>query len=70
MAKKLNLTSISGGYFTQTQLNENFAAIEDAVDNTVSRDGSIPNQMEADLDMNSNDILNVNNIMAEFFPIG
>ena len=70
MAKKLNLTSISGGYFTQTQLNENFAAIEDAVDNTVSRDGSIPNQMEADLDMNSNDILNVNNIYTDNLILG
>lgn len=40
-------------------INNNSAAIEDALENTLSRDGTTPNQMEADLDMNSNRILNL-----------
>lgn len=40
-------------------LNSNFALVEAALENTLSRDGTSPNQMEADLDMNSNQILNL-----------
>lgn len=43
-------------------LNNNFAAITAAFDNTLSRDGTAPNQMVADLDLNSNDLLNVSNL--------
>lgn len=42
-----------------TVVNSNSDAIEAAFENTISRDGSTPNQMLADLDMNSNRILNV-----------
>jgi len=40
-------------------LNENFEDIEVAFDNTLSRDGTTPNQMGANLDMNSYRILNL-----------
>lgn len=40
-------------------INVNNAYIETAFDNTLSRDGSTPNQMGADLDMNSHRILNL-----------
>lgn len=40
-------------------INTNSAIIETAFDNTLSRDGTAPNQMEANLDMNSNQILNL-----------
>lgn len=43
-------------------INANHDKIEQAFDNTLSRDGSSPNQMEADIDMNSNDLLNVGHI--------
>ena len=43
-------------------LNNNLDAIESALDKALSRDGETPNQMNADLDMNSNDILNVSNV--------
>src|SRR5690606_8032298 len=46
-------------------LNANFDKVEAALENTLSRDGSVPNQMEADLDMNHNDIINVDNLHAE-----
>ncbi len=65
MAKKPNIKTITSGYTSSTALNENFEALRDALDNTVSRDGSVPNSMSADLDMNGNDILNANNVVTE-----
>lgn len=62
---KLTLTTISGGYASVSQLNNNFDLIETALENTLSRDGTTPNQMEADLDLNSNDILNAGDISAQ-----
>lgn len=41
------------------QLNSNSTIISQAFDNTLSRDGTSPNQMGAALDMNSNQILNL-----------
>lgn len=40
-------------------LNNNNAAIETAMENTLSRDGTSPNNMNAVLDMNSNRIINL-----------
>ena len=62
MAKKPNITTISSGYASNTQFNANFEALRDSFDNTLSRDGSTPNSMSADLDLNSNDINNVGNV--------
>lgn len=42
-----------------TAYNVNNDTITEAMDNTLSRDGTAPNQMEANLDMNSNRILNL-----------
>ncbi len=55
---KLVLTPITSGYGTAEALNANFDAIETAIENTLSRDGSTPNQMEADLDLNGHAIIN------------
>jgi len=60
MAKKPTISNISSGYASTTTLNNNFTALRDGFDNTLSLDGSTPNSMNADLDMNSNDILNAN----------
>lgn len=60
MAKKPTVTTITSGYASNTQLNANFTALRNAFDNTLSLDGSTPNAMAADLDLNNNDILNVN----------
>jgi hypothetical protein len=62
---KVTLNDTLSGYASITTLNENFAAIEAAFENTLSRDGTTPNHMEADLDMNSNDLLNVGDISAQ-----
>jgi hypothetical protein len=64
MAKKPSITTISSGYASTTTLNANFEALKEAFDNTLSLDGSTPNSMNADLDMNSNDILNASRILV------
>lgn len=62
MAKRPNLGQINSSFFSVGQLNTAFAKIDEAFDNTLSRDGSTPNTMEADLDLNSNSIINADNI--------
>lgn len=64
MAKRPTTSTIGSGFYGTTQLNNNFSAINTAFDNTLSRDGSAPNSMNADIDMNNNDILNVSSITA------
>jgi hypothetical protein len=56
---KLTLATITSGYGSVDRLNANSDLIEEALENTLSRDGSSPNQMEANLDMNTNRILNL-----------
>lgn len=58
-----DISNITGAESTAiANINNNFAAVETAMENTLSLDGTSPNQMGADLDMNDNDILNVNAI--------
>jgi hypothetical protein len=56
---KLTLTSIGSRYGSIDALNANFQAIEDAIENTLSLDGTAPNGMETNLDMNSRKIINL-----------
>lgn len=60
---KLVLNDITSGYASVTALNENFTKIENALENTLSRDGTTPNTMSADLDMNGKKILNVSDAL-------
>jgi len=60
---KLTTVDVTSGYASTTALNNNFALIETALENTVSRDGTSPNSMAADLDMNSHGILNVTSLI-------
>lgn len=62
-------TPIGSGFGAQSNLNQNFEEIEDNFQRVLYRDGSTPNQMESDLDMNSNDIINVNNINTQSLAI-
>ena len=64
MAKKPNITTIASGYYSRQALNNNFENLQNGFDNTLSLDGSTPNAMGADLDMNSNDILNADVVNA------
>jgi hypothetical protein len=62
MAKQPVVNTISSGYASQSQLNENFSNIQTSFNNTLSLDGSTPNAMQANIDMNNNDIINVSGI--------
>ena len=62
MAKKPTVTTIASGYTSTTTLNNNFEELRDAFDNTLSLDGSTPNAMQGDLDLNGNDLLNIGEI--------
>ena len=55
---KLVLNNITSGYASTAALNANNDAIEAALENTLSRDGTSPNQMLSNLDMNGYAILN------------
>jgi hypothetical protein len=66
---KLSLNNISAGFASTAALNANFDAIETAIENTVSRDGTTPNQMTADLDMNSNGIINLASLDVDSLSI-
>lgn len=56
---KLTLNNISSGHGSTALINSNSDAIQTAMENTLSRDGTSPNQMGASLDMNSNKIINL-----------
>jgi hypothetical protein len=63
MAVEINLTDIGSGY-NRTTINDNFAAIAAAFEVSLGRAGTTPNSMETDLDLDSNDLLNVGDINA------
>lgn len=64
MTKSASTATITAGYASDTQLNGNFEAVNAALENTLSLDGSIPNSMSADLDLDSNDIINAGTVSA------
>lgn len=66
-----DITNITGNESSATAtLNANNQATEDALENTLSRDGTSPNEMNADLDMNAYDIINVGNIDTTTLTVG
>lgn len=56
---KLTLSKLLASFRSVEKLNNNFDQIEQAIENTLSRDGSTPNAMQATLDMDGNRIVNV-----------
>ena len=48
------------------EINAALDSIAAGFENTLSLDGSVPNAMDADLDMNSNDIINVGAILVNY----
>ena len=60
------LDSVTKNDTTATeQINDNFQALQAAIENTVSRDGTVPNYMDADLDLNSYRIINAGDPVGE-----
>ena len=70
MVKAPTLPTISGQYLSATQINAGNRAVEDAFQNTLSLDGSAPNAMSGDLDLNNNDLINVGTLDATVLRIG
>lgn len=69
---KINLTDLSNlqNEVTATAaINNNNTLIEAAIDNSISRDGTQPNQMNSDLDMNSNKIINLPDAASDQEPV-
>lgn len=61
-----DLTSLTSNEASAVEaINDNFAAVEAAMEKTLSRDGTTPNEMESDLDMNGNSLINVQEIDVE-----
>lgn len=69
---KVTLNSVGNLLDTTTSkntINNNSTTIATAFDNTLSRDGTSPNQMSSTLDMNSNQILNLPAPLAANSPL-
>lgn len=70
MTKRPTIETLTAGYTSASSLNTIFQSILDALDNTISRDGSTPNSMSSDFDLNSNDLLNGGVINANTLYVG
>lgn len=64
-----NLVNLQNENTAVTTINDNNDAIEAAIENTLSRDGTTPNQMGSNLDMNSWHILNLPEPSSDTDPI-
>lgn len=53
------LHDIIAGFMSASKINQNFERITAAFQNTISRDGSTPNNMQAELDMGGKRVINV-----------
>lgn len=64
MAKRPTLTDVTSltNSSNINAINQNWDAIQEAFDNTLSLDGSTPNAMNSDLDLNGNSLLNVDTL--------
>lgn len=59
---KLTTTTIQGAYASTSELNANFVLIEAAMEKALFLDGTTPNTMSADIDLDGHDLLNVGQI--------
>ena len=64
MAKKATITPVTDTVNNASAINTQLNAINNQLNNTLSLDGSTPNAMNADIDLNSNDLLNVGVLQA------
>jgi len=69
---KLNLqdvTNLQNEATAVSAINLNNTKLEAAIENTISRDGTSPNMMEGQLDMNDNRIINLPNAIDDKDPV-
>lgn len=64
-----DLDSLTNETTALNALNSNFQIIQDAIDNLLSRDGTLPNSMGANLDMNSYRIQNLPEAVSPTEPV-
>lgn len=64
-----NIVNLQNEASVVSTINNNSDLIEAAIENTLSRDGTSPNQMGANLDMNSNRILNLPVPVSDVEPV-
>lgn len=69
MAVETTLNTISSGY-NRSNINSNFEEIATALNDALSRSGNAPNSMEADLDLNNNDLLNAGLVETDRLLVG
>jgi len=65
-----DVTNLANTTSAQATINTNSDRIETSFENTLSLDGSTPNSMTADIDLNSNDLLNGGIVNATTLKIG
>jgi hypothetical protein len=68
MAVEVELDTIAAG-FSLSKVNSNFETIAGALQDALSRTGTSPNSMEADIDMDGHDLLNVGALDVESLTI-
>lgn len=64
-----DLASLANQTSAINAINNNYAAIETAIENTLSRDGTAPNTMAADLDMDGHRLVNLPAPASENEPV-
>jgi len=70
MAKKPTYSSVTDRDQNASEINAALDAVNEGFSNTLSLDGSTPNAMNSDLDMNSNDVLNAKDLYTQRVYIG
>ena len=70
MTKGFSRTSVADVPNNASSINTNLTRVNEAFENTLSLDGSTPNSMAADFDLDNNDLLNVNVLNATQVKIG
>lgn len=69
MAKTPTLKTVVDGYFNKAVFNYNFDQIAKKFEEFLSRDGSTPNPMLADLDVSDANVTNVNKAVVNTFKV-
>ena len=60
-----DLTTLTNETSAINSINNNFAAVEVAMEKTLFRDGTATNTMSADIDLNGNDLLNIGTLALQ-----
>lgn len=64
-----DITNLQNETSVVNTINTNNEVLEEALTNSLSRDGDLPNHMDAELDMNSNRIINLPAPVSAFDPL-